>query len=489
MAMIRDDLREGYLKNINIKKGTLNLIYSWLFLAILSLVLAGLFAFLIALARTPVIKDFLPGKDYFYTALVIHVDLAFVIWFLAFMGVLWTVSSTIILRADINSKTPGWLGFFASATGTLFLIIPAISGQSKPLLSNYVPVLTHPFFYAGLILFASGILITIINTFLTVRNAIKIKSFPRPFPLISYGMVLAGITVFIAFLCFLLAYIFLNRSPLINPLEGAFFERLFWGGGHILQFSNTIGMVTAWIFLAYLILGTALPVSDRIAKFFFGIFILFVIPAPVLFFTNDITDQVYKEGFTALMQFGFGLSTGLYAMAILFIIWRVGSKNDSAFKIRILPWDEPGFSSLVFSIILFGLGGGLGLMIRGSNVKVPSHYHGVIGGITIAFMGLTYYILPLLKKKIYSLKMARVQPYLYGIGQTMFVLGMFWAGTYGMSRKTFGQAEVLRSYTEYVSMTIMGLGGFIAVLGGGMYVINILLSLLSPSRKGDGFIY
>ncbi len=468
--------------DIDLERGTSRLISAWLLLSIISLIFAGIFALLIALARTPVIKDYLPGRDYFYIALVTHVDLAFVIWFLTFMGVLWVLSSTTLLHTDTHSKGLGWFGFITSAIGTAFLILPALSGKGTPVLSNYVPVIRHPIFYTGLILFASGILITLINTVLTIMDAIKTRSSPRPFPLITFGMLLSGITVLVAFLCFGLAYILLQGSPLTNPIAGSFFERLFWGGGHILQFSNTIGMITVWIFIVYMVLKIQLPLSDRLAKVFLGIFMLFILPAPIIFFTNSITSQGYKHGFTVLMQMGIGPSTGLYMMAIALSIWTAGSGKGSAFRLRALPWGEPGFSSLIFSLLLFSLGSILALRIQGSNVKIPSHYHGVIGGVTIAFMGITYYILPVLKKHIYSIKAARLQPYLYGIGQMMFVVGMFWAGTHGVPRKTFGSAEVLRSYPEYAGMAIMGIGGLIAIAGGAVYVVNIIVSFLMPEE-------
>jgi heme/copper-type cytochrome/quinol oxidase subunit 1 len=158
-------------------------------------------------------------------------------------------------------------------------------------------------------------------------------------------------------------------------------------------------------------------------------------------------------------------------------------KGGTLERIRGLPWRDPGFSSLVFSILLFIVGGLISLNLQGSNVKIPSHYHGVIGAVTIAFMGLTYHMLPFIKRETFSVKIARVQPFLYGIGQMMFVLGMYLAGTEGVPRKTFGSDQVLSSYFQYATMGIMGLGGLIAVLGGAAFVINNLLSLLRKESK------
>jgi hypothetical protein len=47
----------------------------WLWLALASLVGAGLFSVLLVLSRAPYVKDFFPFADFFRVALVVHVDL------------------------------------------------------------------------------------------------------------------------------------------------------------------------------------------------------------------------------------------------------------------------------------------------------------------------------------------------------------------------------------------------------------------------------
>jgi heme/copper-type cytochrome/quinol oxidase subunit 1 len=466
-------------KDLDIDRDTGRLLYAWLFLSVSSLAFAGIFAFLVAMARTPVIQDILPGEDYFRVALVTHVNLAFVIWFLAFMGVLWIIACKGYLRVKGLSPFLGWLGFWASALGTLFLVLAAFFGWGAPLLVNYVPVLDHPLFHAGLVLFATGIFLTVINNLLPVGRAWKGKTYRGPFPLASYGMSLAGVTVLTALVCFGLAYVFLAGFP----FRGVFFERLFWGGGHILQFANTIAMIVAWILLTQFTLKTPV-LSDRIAKLFLGVFVLFALPAPLLYLVYDVETQAYMNVFTWLMEFGLGISSGLFILAVLrAIAIETWGERGILKRIRGLPWQEPGFSSLAFSVLLFIVGGLISLNLHGSNVKIPSHYHGMIGAVTIAFMGLTYHILPLLKREIYSVKTAKVQPFLYGIGQMMFVLGMYLAGTEGVPRKTFGSDQVLSSITQYTGMAAMGLGGIVATLGGAAFVINKLLTLLRKKEE------
>ena len=135
------------------------------------------------------------------------------------------------------------------------------------------------------------------------------------------------------------------------------------------------------------------------------------------------------------------------------------------------------------SIIIFAAGGVISLTIHGSNVKIPAHYHGVIGGVTLAFMGLAYHLLPLIDREVLFKKLAKVQPYLYGGGQFLFVLGLFLAGSHGVQRKTFGTEQNLDSMMKLLGMGTMGIGGILAILGGAVFVINILSSMLS-SRSG-----
>ncbi len=293
-----------------------------------------------------------------------------------------------------------------------------------------------------------------------------------PIPLTTYGMALNAIMVVIAYLCFGLAYILLSGSE----TDPNFFERLFWGGGHILQFVNTMGMLVAWVLLVRVTLRQDLPFSDRLGKVFLTVLIVFTIPAPFIYFLYDITSRAYKDGFTLLMQIGIGPTAGIFMIAIIVLLWR-------EWNTRGLPLGEPGISSLMLSLLLFMIGGLISLEIQGSNVKIPSHYHGVIGAVTMAFMGLSYYLLPHLGREVFSRRASKVQPYLYGIGQILFVVGMFWAGREGVPRKTFGDAQVLTTYSQYVGMAVMGMGGLVAILGGATYVINILISLSGRGRR------
>jgi len=453
------------LKEIDERTGSL--LYGWLLLAISSLVFAGVFAFLIAMSRTPLIQDFFWIKDFFHKGLVGHVILAFVIWFLSFMGVLWIVSAGLIKKGDSRFKI-GWIGLFSSSIGTFMIIISTLSGWGSPRLANYIPVLTHPVFYLGLFLFAAGIFLLLLDILPNIFKGIK----ENGSSLIAYGMAIAGLTVLIAFICFGLAYYFLP-SP---QIEGVNFELLFWGGGHILQFTNTISMVVVWIFLLHFTLGI-FPLREGLIRVLLWAYLLCVLPAPLYFFMYDISTPEYKNSFTRLMEFGIGPPTGIIIISIIAAIIRQRIQKRGK-----LPWGNPMFSSLALSVLVFTLGGVISMTIRGSNVKIPAHYHSVIGAVTLAFMGITYHLLSLINREIYMKKISRIQPYLYGMGVLIFSLGLFWAGSHGVPRKTAGAAQNLDSYGKLAGMGLMGLGGIIAILGGATFVINAIFSLLKRKK-------
>ena len=128
-------------------------------------------------------------------------------------------------------------------------------------------------------------------------------------------------------------------------------------------------------------------------------------------------------------------------------------------------------AALVSSLVLFAAGGALGFMITGLDIVIPAHYHGTTVGVTIAFMGLTYYLLPRLGFGPLPVRMATVQPYLYGGGQLIHIIGLAWTGGYGVQRKTAGLAQGLDRLGEIIGMGLMGLGGLISVVGGLLFLI------------------
>jgi heme/copper-type cytochrome/quinol oxidase subunit 1 len=139
-------------------------------------------------------------------------------------------------------------------------------------------------------------------------------------------------------------------------------------------------------------------------------------------------------------------------------------------------------SALWTSMILFGVGGGIGFLIQGSNVTIPAHYHGSIVGVTLAFMGLTYDLLPRLGYARPNMRLAAIQPYVYGGGQLLHVMGLVWSGGYGVQRKVAGTEQGLDGLEKIAAMGLMGFGGLVAIIGGLIFLMIALLAMTKGSR-------
>ncbi len=440
---------------------TARLVFGWLLLAVLSLMFAGMFAVLVVLARTPFIENMLPmGRDYIYIALVGHVDLAVVIWFLAFQGaLLYVITGMVGSGKSVWSAGLGWTSLSLSYAGMLLVVIAAAFGLGRAELANYVPVLLTPVFYVGLLVFATGVFLALVNTGIRLISAVingeRLNA-------LAIGMAVCGIGVFIAFLCF-------GLSAYFQRAGGTFeFERLFWGGGHILQTVNAASMAIAWGLLARIIFNSDLA-GERASKALFVVYLAFMLPGPFIYFVYDMSSYEHLNSFTFLMRWGPGPSTVVFALAAIRLVATRKDRN----------WADPGLASIALSMLLFVIGGVIGFNISGVNTKIPAHYHSNIGAVTIAFMGLFYKLLPSLGREVYFKRLSVVQPYLYAVGILLFVAGLYLAGAHGAARKTYAGSQGLDGNVwKMIGMVVMGLGGAVSIAGGIAFVVNALASLV-----------
>ena len=284
-----------------------------------------------------------------------------------------------------------------------------------------------------------------------------------------FGLNASLVSTAIALLAF--AWSFVAVPTTLDPK--AYYELLFWGGGHVLQFTWTLLMLVAWLWLADAS-GARVPLSPRVVTLLFGIGLAAVFVTPVIYLAFDVGSVEHHRLLTWLMQFGGGLAIPPIALAVSWSMVRCGS---------VAPHARPLRAALIASILLFGAGGLIGFMIHGSNVRIPAHYHGCIVGVTIALMGLAYLLLPALGYAQPSVRLATLQPYLYGGGQLLHVTGLVWSGGYGVQRKVAGGEQVLRSTAEIAGMGLMGLGGLIAIVGGMLFVFIVLQAIWRGSRS------
>ena len=428
---------------------------AWLWLGLLALIGSGLLAILLVLSRTPGIQDVFPLKDFFRAALVVHVDLSVAVWFMAFAAVIWSA-----LGRD-GLAWLGWGGFALAALGTAVMTVSPFLPGADPVLNNYIPVLQQPVFYASLWLCGAGFGLAVLRALLT--------TWPRPAfgaPL-QLGAFLGAVAGFLALAAFLWSWLIVPRDAEIEAK--LYFEVLFWGGGHTLQFQHAILMVVAWLWIAVQLGGV--PVSPRPLSAMFWVAALPLLVVPAIYFTIPAGELPHMELFAKLMIWGHPYMAPLILVGLL-ALWATRTAAPGAAK-----------SAFVASFFLFAVGGVLAYMIQGANVVIPAHYHGSTVGVTLAFMGLAYVLLPQLGFGAVEGRMARWQPYVYGGGQLIHILGLAWSGGYGVQRKVAGAEQALTTLPQKIGMGMMGAGGLIAVIGGIMFVLVCLKAMTGWQRR------
>ncbi|HMA07857.1 MAG TPA: cytochrome C oxidase subunit I, partial [Ramlibacter sp.] len=139
----------------------LELVRGWLWLGLAALIGSGLFSVLLVLSRTPGINQLLPVADLFHVALVVHVDLSVLVWFIALAGMLWS------LNGSSRRMGWGWLALALAAGGALSMALSPFLGGGEAIMANYIPVITTPPFMLGLLVFAAGVALLVLRSLVT----------------------------------------------------------------------------------------------------------------------------------------------------------------------------------------------------------------------------------------------------------------------------------------------------------------------------------
>jgi heme/copper-type cytochrome/quinol oxidase subunit 1 len=435
----------------------------WLQLGVLALGLAGLFAVLLVLSRMPGSEGFFPWIDFFRTALVVHVDQSVLIWFLSMAGLVGSV----LLRPSSGLILWQRLAFALALIGTLGIALSAFIGEGAPLMNNYVPVLQRPFFFAMLAVFGLGIALQALLVFAS-RSALILPG--------ARGLhlpTLAGLTLSLAVLVALLAVTTAWWQMPADVSGQGYYEYLFWGGGHTLQFAYTQLIMLAWLLLAWHS-GVRLPGDGR---WYAALLLLGAAPVlltPLIYLLYDTVTLESRSAFTRLMQYGGGLAVIPVGALVLWGLLTAPRSEPSLRPLR---------RSLWMSLLLFFAGGLIALFISGVNTIIPAHYHGSIVGVTLALMGLAYLLLPRLGYAPAQGRLAAWQPWVYGFGQFVHIGGLALSGAMGVQRKTAGAAQELDSLYAKLSMHVASGGGGIAVMGGILFVWVMLKAFLSRNRS------
>jgi cytochrome c oxidase subunit 1 len=438
---------------------------SWGFLSMGSLGVAGVFALLLALSRVPGAEEIIPWPvQFFEKGLVLHVILSFVVWFLSVLGALTTLVTFRLSDGWLKWEALGLWAIIGSFTATVLLFIPAWMDRGEASLNNYVPVIIDNIYYAGLIILASSISLVVIRMFV---NLIGRKGPMEP---ITISVLAIGFMYLLAIGCFAAAYFEIINDASAITMTPEINEDLFWGGGHVLQFVNVGLMLSAWYFLGGLSLG-----RPWIHPNIMNMSIIFLaassIAGPVLYIFYETFSAAQTQAFTNL-QYLLAPSPAIVIIAAIVKILSCRNGND-------ISWGNPVLHFLLLSILVFSVGSFFGLFVDGTDTRTPAHYHGVIGGINLAFMGLFFGLfLPLLERDLNNGNFAKASAWFYAVGQILHSSGLFWAGGYGAPRKVAGADQGVEALGASMGLYLMGIGAVIAVIGGVMFIYLVTQALL-----------
>jgi cytochrome c oxidase subunit 1 len=467
--------------------------------AVLALALGGVFGTSLGLTRAPGLE--LLSPDVYYAALTGHGVAALILWPVFFEVAAMVFASSVLLNAPVFSMRLGWTGFGLMVSGALLLVGSILSGEASVTFTAYPPLVATPLFYVGYLVFAVGALLAVVNFALSIVAARATRAHTGSLPLLTYGVAVAAILALISIGSGIVALVpaLLYSLGWIGSVEPIVYRGWFWGLGHTLQYVNVVAMVVAWYGIIALALRAG-PVNQKFTRIGFILYLVFTVPVLGHHFLVDpsLSTEVKLVGGT-FFGFALGIPSLMHGLAVM------GGAEASLRKLgpatlfgwlRRVKWSNPGIAALTGSLLLFAIGGWSGTaqttlqlnMVSHNTMWIPGHVHGVVvGGTTLAFMGFAYFLVPLLvRRALWSARLATVQAYLYGFGLLWMIMAMSWAGTVGVPRRT---AE-----TSYggsapggwdLPMNLVGVGASIAGLAGGLFILNIVLTLLRGERTED----
>ncbi len=466
---------------------------------VVALLIAGILALGVVLTRWQEVHLLSPQD--FYLALTAHGINALIFWIIFFeMAILHFASST-LLRCRIATPGWAWAGFMLMLLGAIINNVAVFQGRSSVMMTSYAPMQAEPHFYLGLILFAVGALVQVLVFFGTLVVAYQEKTYEGSVPLVTFGAITAAIiAVFtIASGAIILIPTFLWSLGYIGHIDAEMYRIVWWGLGHSSQQINVSAHVAVWYLIAGVLFG-ARPMSEKVSRFAFFLYILFLQLAcahHILVDPGVGTEwKIFNTSYAMYLAVLASMIHGLTVPGSIEVAQRQKGYSKGFFEwLRKAPWSNPVFSGMFISLVVFGFLGGITGVVMGTEqinliihntIYVPAHFHATVAvGTTLAFMALTYLLIPVLfRRKVILPTLARWQPYLFGGGMTILILFMLGAGTLGVSRRhwdmDFTGAAMVFEYPgmAYTLMAIAAIGGLLAIVGGVAFLLVTVGSLL-----------
>ena len=472
-------------------------------LGVVFLLIGGIGALLLALTRWQTVH--LLPVDWFYRILTLHGLNMLIFWILFFEVAILYFAATSLLNVKLYSVKTAWVSLIMMLVGAVMVDVTIMVGKADVMMTSYLPLLAHPAFYLGIILVAVGTLIAVFNYFATLYKAKKEKTYQGSVPLVVFGATAAAIIAVVTLLHGAITIVptFLHSLGWIAQPDPIWYRMTWWGLGHMSQQVNVCAMVSVWYLLGALTTG-AKPLNETVCR---GAFLLYIFFINLASAHHLLVDPAISAGWkiwnTSYAMYLAVLASMIHGFTVPASI-EVAMRHKGYVKglfgwLTNAPWRNPGFSAFFLSLVIFGFGGGITGVTLGTQqiniiahntLRIPGHFHvTVVGGTTLAFMGLAFYVVPLLFQREYIFKpLARLQPYLFGLGITVMAMGMSFAGSMGVSRRSWDIEAAGSTYgpAAHLFLAAVGIGGVLAFLGLLLFILLTVGTLLIGRRIPAG---
>jgi cytochrome c oxidase subunit 1 len=474
--------------------------------AVVFLLIGGVFGLMVALTRWPAVH-LLPA-DWFYLVLTAHGLDVLLVWIIFFEMAILYFASAILLNCRIATPWLAWVAFVMMLVGAVVTNVAVLQGDSSVMFTSYVPMRAEPHFYLGIILFAVGALIGCGVFFGTLVIAREERTYEGSIPLVTFGALTAAIiAVFtIASGAIILIPTLLWSLGIVKNIDPLTYKTVWWAMGHSSQQINVAAHVAVWYAIAAMVLG-AKPISEKVSRLAFLMYILFLQLASAHHMLEEpgISSEwkIFNTSYAMYLAVLGSMVHGMTVPGSIEAAQRRRGFNNGLFEwLRKAPWGNPAFSGMFMSLVMFGFLGGISGVVMGveqlnlimhNTLYVPGHFHAtVVAGTTLAFMAITYLVVPLIfRRELILRSWAKYQPYVFGIGVAGISVFMMGAGTLGVSRRhwdiTFADAALSFDYpaAAFLMMGLNGISAVLAAVGGGMYVIVVVGSILFGRKLGE----
>lgn len=426
----------------------------------------------------------------YYQGLTLHGVMNALVWTTFFICGFLPFIATRALERPLASPGLAWTTYWLMVGGLVLAAVPLLGNAATVMFTFYPPLRAHWAFYIGLTLVVVGTWLVTLNLVLTYRAWRAVHPGERTplaafMTLVTFSMwTIASLGLAAEMLGMLIPWS-LGWQQGTDPLLA---RTLFWFSGHPIVYFWLLPTYVSWYTLVPRQAGGRL-FSDPMARASFLLFLLLSTPVGMHHqFTDPGLGQGWKlfHAFLTFAVFFPSLLTFFNVVASLESGARARGGTGLVAWFRKLPWSDPSLTAQVLAMLLFAFGGIGGLvnasyslnLVVHNTAYIVGHFHLTVGtAVTLSFMGITYWLVPVLcGKGLWSRRLALGQAWLWFGAMTLFSFALHDLGILGMPRRTLISAAPYVQPDWRPLLPLVGIGGTLLFVSALLYLGNLYMT-------------